>query len=588
MKGIFQVAKRVVAGFDTKQRWQFLCLMGMIVISAIFELICVPAVLPLINLAMEPEAMQQSWLLKNVGEILGFQKFGQYLIFSLVLIILVYLIKSIVTIILYRVQYRFIYRNQQSLAARLMKCYIYQPYLFHTSHNVSDLQRDVSTDVINYYTLVLTLVQMLTELVVCSSIAIYLFWADPIVTCSVVLMLGALLGSFLLLYKKKLSTLGEYCRKGVAQTNKWLLQAFGGIKEIKVSGKERYFIDRYNDANKKYTGTLEQQQLLTNVPKPIIEATAITVLLASLLIRMLMTGQTDGVVQTLSVFAVAAFRLLPSFNRMSGYITTFTYYKASAVAVHNNLLLEKRMEYEENSEKQSDLHMNEVLEVRNMTFQYPDSGAAVLNTINLKIKKNQTVAFIGPSGAGKSTLADLILGILRPQQGGIYVDGIDIRNNIEQWHHKIGYIPQTIYLLDDTIRANVAFGVSAQEVDEQKVWESLREAQLDDFVKSLEKELDTEIGERGVRLSGGQRQRLGIARALYQNPEVLLLDEATSALDHETENAVMYAIDSMQGSKTMIIIAHRLTTIQNCDKVYRVENHQVTECKKGVVLGGKV
>lgn len=212
-----------------------------------------------------------------------------------------------------------------------------------------------------------------------------------------------------------------------------------------------------------------------------------------------------------------------------------------------------------------------------MTFTYPDTESPVLSDVNVTIPKNSSVAFIGPSGAGKTTMVDLILGVLKPQSGRVAVDGMDIAESYRGWHDKIGYIPQTIYMLDDTIRNNIAFGQAA-EIDDARIWDALHQAQLDDFVRSLDEGLDTMIGEAGVRLSGGQRQRIGIARALYRKPEVLVLDEATSALDTETEAAVMEAIDSLQGRMTMLIIAHRLSTIQNCDVVYQVENGAV--CRK--------
>ena len=229
--------------------------------------------------------------------------------------------------------------------------------------------------------------------------------------------------------------------------------------------------------------------------------------------------------------------------------------------------MEIQTEKEENYKK---VNLEKEIKVEDMTFHYPDTEDAVLAHVNVTIPKNKSVAFIGPSGAGKTTMVDLILGVLKPQAGKITVDGMDIKESYRGWHDKIGYIPQTIYMLDDTIRNNIAFG-KTEGIDDADIWAALKQAQLDEFVKSLDEGLDTMIGEAGVRLSGGQRQRIGIARALYRRPEVLVLDEATSALDTETEAAVMEAIDSLQGEMTMLIIAHRLSTIKNCDMVYQVE-----------------
>lgn len=230
-------------------------------------------------------------------------------------------------------------------------------------------------------------------------------------------------------------------------------------------------------------------------------------------------------------------------------------------------------------EKVDEIYFQKDISVENLTFSYPKTNNPVLNKISLKIPKNMSVAFIGPSGAGKTTLADLILGVLEPQSGKIMVDGKDIQLGVDSWHKKLGYIPQSIYIMDDTLRNNVAFGIPEEDIDDVKVWKALEEAQMKEFVELLENGLDTNIGEGGMRLSGGQRQRIGIARVLYNDPQVIILDEATSALDTETESAVMEAIESFNGNKTMVIIAHRLSTVRNCDIVYKVDNHKVVKSK---------
>jgi ABC-type multidrug transport system fused ATPase/permease subunit len=233
------------------------------------------------------------------------------------------------------------------------------------------------------------------------------------------------------------------------------------------------------------------------------------------------------------------------------------------------------------------LELTSSINFENLTFSYPETDKKVLDSVNLTIKKNSSVAFIGSSGAGKTTAADVLLGLLEPQIGKVTVDGIDIQENMQAWHNCIGYIPQTIYLMDDSIKANITFGISKEQIDDDRINQVLKEAQLDEFVKSLPEGLDTMVGDRGVRLSGGQRQRIGIARALYRNPQVLILDEATSALDNETEKEVMQAIDGLHGTRTLIVIAHRLSTIAKCDRIYEVGEGKITERNKEDVLGGK-
>ena len=285
----------------------------------------------------------------------------------------------------------------------------------------------------------------------------------------------------------------------------------------------------------------------------------------------------SGFVSLLAVFAVAAFRMLPCFNSISAYMATMMFEKDSVEAVYNDI---KEMENFDKVRKQSrnlkeNLNFKTRINIEHVTYKYPHTEREILKDVNLIINKNQSVGFIGTSGAGKSTLIDIILGVLPVEKGNIEVDGFNICENMRTWHKMIGYIPQSIYLMDDTIRNNVAFGIDENDILDSQIWKALEEAQIAQFIRELPGGLDAEIGDRGVRISGGQRQRIGIARALYHNPEVLVFDEATSALDNETEAALMEAIEGLKGKRTMLIIAHRLQTIQNCDVVYEVKDGRV-------------
>ena len=277
-------------------------------------------------------------------------------------------------------------------------------------------------------------------------------------------------------------------------------------------------------------------------------------------------------IPTLSVFVVAAFRMLPSFGRITSFMNMMIFNKPAVEAVYNDVRIMNELDELKTVENDNELIFNNKIDISCVAYSYPNTTAEVLKRVDISIKKNESIGFIGPSGQGKTTLADIILGILTPSKGTIEVDGKDITENMTSWHHMLGYIPQTIFLCDDTIRKNVAYGINEEDIDDERVIRALEEAQIKDFVLRLEEGINTEIGERGVRLSGGQRQRIGIARALYNNPEVLILDEATSALDNDTEVAVMDAINRLQGNKTLIIIAHRLSTIENCDKIYRIND----------------
>ena len=321
------------------------------------------------------------------------------------------------------------------------------------------------------------------------------------------------------------------------------------------------------------------------IPKYIVEAVCMTGLVLAIIIKILF-GEADMIhfIPQLTVFATAAFRLLPSVGRINGYLTQMLSYLPSIDLVYHDLKEVDQYQTEGNQEDESIYEFSNEIHIDHVTFRYPDGVEDIVHNVDFKIPKGKTVAFIGSSGAGKTTMVDIILGLLKPTKGFIYADEMDIHKNPDKWHKQIGYIPQMIYLADDTIRANIAFGVFEEEIDDEAVNRALRQAQLDGFINTLPEGINTYVGDRGVRLSGGQRQRIGIARALYHNPEILVLDEATSALDNETETAVMESIDSLQGMKTMIIIAHRLTTIRNADFIYEVSDGQVINRQKQEVF----
>ena len=564
-KNIFKKSYRVFSKEQKKSLWMLICIIGL---SSLMELVCVPVVLPLVNLATYSADEEPSKALMLIEKIFGFSTLNQMAIFAIILVMLVYLLKNIVVLAMNRCQFKFVRDCRRQLSSKLMDIYIFQPYMFHKEHNVAEIQRDIDTDVSNFCTMVLTEVQLVSELSVCLFIGIYLFVADPISTLFITIVMGAFLLVFMKMYKRRLKEYGSQGRESYSLAVKWILQVFGAIKEIKANSREKYFKDRYNDANGWYLDIQFKQSVLTNLPKPLVESIGIFSVLLIAIIQILGGENVVNTLTSLAIFLVAALRLMPSFNRISGYITTLTYYTASLDAINAHISLSDTIMF--NCGKDL-MKFDDCLEVKNVSFEY-EEGKPILEKANILIKKHTSVAFVGPSGAGKSTMADIILGLLHAKEGVIYVDGIASNNYGEAWHNLIGYIPQEVYLLDDTIRANIAFGVETESIDEELLEKVVKNAQLDEFISTLEKGLDTIIGENGARLSGGQKQRVGIARALYKNPEILILDEATSALDNGTESAVMEAIENLHGKMTIIIIAHRLSTIRKCDEIYEIKD----------------
>lgn len=579
--------KKINYVLNREQKRQLVMLLFIIIIGAGVELLGVSAILPIVNIALDPSTIDTTWYLVMIRDIFGFQDANQLLLFMAVVLIVIYILKNLYVTFMYSMQYKFIFENQRKLAVKLMNCYMHQKYLFHVSKNVAELQRNVTNDVNGFFTVVLNTLQFLAEISVCAALVVYLMTQDVMTTVMIAVLVVVFVGFFARFFKKVLGKKGEENREVNVQVTKWILQSFSGIKEIKVINGEQFFVDNYDKNYRRFATLQRQQSMLTFMPRPLMETVCIGGLLLTVIIKLQMSG-TDikSFIPTLTVFAMAAFRMLPAFNRLSGYLGSMMFNRPSIHAVYKDLVeIEQLMkEMEQKEVKEVEITLNDAIRMENVSFQYPESEKWILENADLTIDKNTSVAFIGSSGAGKTTAADLILGLLEPQSGKITVDGMDIRNHMQSWHSCIGYIPQTIYLMDDTIRANIAFGIPEEQIDEQAIQKALKEAQLDEFVVSLKEGLDTVIGDRGVKLSGGQRQRIGIARALYRNPKVLILDEATSALDNETEKEVMEAIDGLHGTRTLIVIAHRLSTIKKCDKIYEVGNGKITEREKAEVI----
>ena len=579
--------KKINYVLNRKQKIQLVLLLVVIFVGAFVELLGVSAILPLMEAVTNPASLYDKWYYALAQRLFGVDEFSQMLMILAAALIIIYIVKNVYITLMYYFQYKFVFNNQRKLSFKMMKSYMEQDYLFHVSKNVAELQRNITNDVNGFFTVVLNFLQFLAEISVFVVLTLFLMMQDLFIT----LVMAGLLGIFMLIFtkffKKVLVEKGQENRDANVQITKWLLQSFSGIKEIKVTGSEDFFLNNYDSNYKRMAALQRQQSILTYIPKPVMETVCVGGLLFTLVVKMYIGADdiSDFVVM-LSVFAVAAFRLLPSFNRMTGYLGGLMYNKPSIDAIYEDLTEIEGLVIKKRQNEENELVFENKIRMEGICFKYPNTDKWILDNVSLEIDKNSSVAFIGASGAGKTTAADIILGLLKPQKGRILVDGFDIEKNMDKWHKCIGYIPQTIYLMDDTIKANILFGIPDEDADEKLLERSIREAQLEDFIASLKNGINTTIGDRGVKLSGGQRQRIGIARALYRNPQVLVLDEATSALDNETEKEVMQAIDNLHGTRTLIIIAHRLSTIKKCDQIYEIANgklvlrdkNEVTAC----------
>ncbi len=574
MKKIKKLIQQVKYIFERGQKIQLVGLLLVVIFTTFIELLGVTAIMPLVEVMMNPDCIQTTPYLRYIFELGRFDNTISFLVFLSATLIVIYLIKNILVIISYNMQYRFTFNNQKVMASRMLNCYLQQPYSFHLAHSSAELIRSINTDIVMMFQGVLAILQFLAEILVCMALGIFLFVRDPQITLIILAFLLAFVIVFAKKFRKYLRFIGEEDRKYATGIVKWLQQSFGGLKETKVMRREKFFLGKFDQEYSHWADLEKSYRNLQMIPKPIMETLCITAVMLAIIIKLLNGAEIVTFMSTISAFAIAAFRLLPSFNRITNYVSAILFNYPAFEAVYQDLKKIEEISQEQSEEaeqRESILSLNNCIHVKNVSYQYPTGDGLVLQNVNIDIPKNKSVALIGPSGAGKTTLADLLLGALEPTEGSIYIDEIDAFENLSAWQKNVGYIPQNIYLMDDTIRNNIVYGAEI-DIDEERLMNAVKEAQMQEFVESLSEGLNTEVGERGIRLSGGQRQRIGIARALYSNPQVLVLDEATSALDNDTEKAVMEAIDSLAGTKTLVIIAHRLSTVENCDIKYEIKD----------------
>lgn len=581
------MVKKLRYVFDRKDKMKLVGLAILMIIGSVLELLAVAVFNPFIEVLMQTSSIEDDSFLKLFFAHIHLNGIEQYLVVLSALIAVIYLVKNIYLSFLQNVILSFSYTTRMNLATRLLTTYMNEPYTFHLSKNIAEMQRCLQSDTSQFMTLISSGLQLTVEMVTCLALAAYLFHTSHSITVVIGVLLLMCIGLFFIISKKVSSRLGRQNEHYNAKLFQWINQSLGGIKELKILQREEYFIDSYKTNYKKLIWGARVNELIAALPKYIVETVAMVGLVFAIIIKLLFGhGALETFIPQIAVFAVAAFRLLPSVGRVNAYINSIMYNKASLDMIYDDLKeidSEPVQEIEWQGKKEKWIFTKGVT-VEHVSYHYPDSDVEVLHDISLEIPKGKTVALIGPSGAGKTTLADIILGLLPPVSGVVRMDQHNVYENLRSWREKLGYIPQSIYLSDDTIRNNVAFGIYEAQIDDNAIWKALEKAQLKEFVQGLEKGLDTYVGDRGVRLSGGQRQRIGIARALYHDPEILVLDEATSALDSSTEQAVMESIESLQGLKTMIIIAHRLTTIKNADLIYEVSGGTVKEKAKEDVI----
>ena len=555
----------------------------MMLIGAFLEALGVGLMLPVMAAIMDEDIIDKNDTIRVVSDFLGIASHREFVIISILSLVAVIIIKNVYLMVQYYIQYKFIYYNRYKAQQRLVANYINRPYEYFLYAASGDIVRVINEDVPATYNLLGSVMAVATESVVSLALILTVFIISPAITLLTAAVL--LLVSFIItrIAKPVLRKSGEGRSYYSGQMNKWILQAINGIKEIKVSRTETFFQDNFEKNGIEYVMAYRKNQIYQDLPRMVIEMMGICSVLLAMLVFILSGEDIVNLVPAFSAFAMAAVKILPSANRIVNGIGAVSFSEKALDSLLENLPNvdeeEKNITQKNQKQLEDSFSFKKQISLDNITYHYPNVEKNILDNANCSIPIGSSIGIIGPSGSGKTTTVDIILGLLKPQQGQVLCDGVDVSEHYDEWLSHIGYIPQMIFMLDDTIRANVAFGQGNADNDDEAIWNAIEKAQLGDYVRGLPDGLDTQIGERGIRVSGGQRQRIGIARALYTDPEILVFDEATSALDNETEAAIMESINALHGTKTMIIIAHRLTTIEECDIVYKVENGKIEQVR---------
>lgn len=575
---MLKILRKMNVLLDGRQKRAMVALIIMMLVGGALESLGVSMLVPIVTVVMDPEAVSESDFLSSIYETLGLESNAQFAMFLLLSFVGMTIVKNVYLFFQQKAQLKFVYTNQFATSRRMMINFMQRPYEYYLNADTSVIQRNITSDVNNMYGLILSCLQLFSECIVfvCLVVALFLY-SDAMMIVTV----AALMVALLLVIKKVLKPImikaGQENQDYYSGLYKWIEQSVMGIKEIKIGCKENYFINEYAKCGAGYVNSVQKYNLFNATPRLLIETVCIAGMVGYFVLSIGQGTQLKELLPLLSALAAAAMRLLPCVNRINNYQTSISYFEPFFMGVSDNLqeeIHDGSVTYDAEAYKQRQsvekLPLEKLIRLEDITYKYPNTETLIFNHADMEIPIGSSVGIVGVTGAGKTTIVDILLGLLQMESGRILADGTDVSGHYAAWLKNIGYIPQTIFMIDDSIRKNVAFGVPEEEIDDEKVWRALQEAALDDFVKSLPDGMETGIGERGIRISGGQRQRISIARALYEDPEVLVLDEATSALDNETEAAIMDSINRLHGRKTLVIIAHRLQTIEKCDMVYRV------------------
>lgn len=571
MRARAQVVRKIIAIFDRRERLLLLGLLAMMVLGAGLEVLGIGAVTAFVAVLAEPDLASRSPLFARIADGVGELPLGSPVLWFGAGLILLFVLKNTYLAVLTYRQVRFAYNKEARLARELLAGYLEQPYAFFLRRNSAELMRNVTHEVSHVITgIVLPGLTLLSECIVLAFVLVMLTAVEPVAALATGALLGGTALAFVQSVKLVLRHHGRERAESAEARIRWVNQAIGSVKEVKLLGCADFFVKAFDQSSRRYARAGLTASTLNSLPRPIMETVAVAALMLVVLVGIEQGRELKSMLPTLTLFALAAMRIMPSINRIAPAVNQMRFWLPSIESVHADLrgAGAKGAVGTTGSEAAPARLLTRELRTENLGFRYQGSDQWALRDLSISIHRGSSVGFMGASGAGKSTLIDLLLGLIEPTEGRILVDDQPLPHVRDAWQRHIGYVPQFIYLLDDSVRRNVALGMSDVLIDDDRVWAVLRHARLEDVVRRLPQGLDTSVGERGMRLSGGERQRLGIARALYRNPEVVVFDEATSALDSQTEREIADTIRSLAHDRTVLVVAHRTTTVRECDAVF--------------------
>lgn len=583
--------KQLLNLLTPRQQKQAIGVFILVVIGAAFETLGVAAILPFVYAVIDTSQLWGNRFVVMYADTFGIDTDTQLIVSLGILIGAFYIFKNAFMMFISYMENKFKANFAYELSKLMLHSYMKRPYIYFLGTNSAEMIRGLNDDINSINDMMTALFKIFSIGFMMVGIGVFLILQEPLMAFGIVALAVVIFILIVFVIKKKIRELGKLKIKYATEAYKYAYQAVNGMKEISIMKREDYFLKSYTGVTSRKKEADIVYNSISVSPERIVEATFVCGILGIVCIQVGTGGMTAALITNLAAFAVGAMRVMPSLSTLTTRMTQLMYLRPALSGICNNIEAarnQERMLLEIQNSIDSSEHMvdfrKEVV-MKGIDWKYPNTEKYILKDAEITIQKGECVALVGKSGAGKTTLADILLGLLKPEKGTVCMDGTSIFTIPYAWSKIIGYVPQTVYLIDDTIRNNVAFGIDADAIDDVKIWNALEKAQLKGFIEALPEGLDTIIGERGVKFSGGQRQRIAIARALYHDPEIMVFDEATAALDGETENAVMDAINRLRGEKTLIIIAHRLNTISHCNRFYEVGEQKVTEKTREEVLG---